>query len=135
MKQQVDKVFDHERLEVYAVGIEFVSLAGRILDGMPRGRSYVADQLRRAATSIVLNIAEGAGEIYASDKARFYRFACRSATECAAILDVCRRAGLSNDDLLGEGRNLLVRIVQMLIRLCKGMEQSGTGTGTGTGTD
>jgi four helix bundle protein len=137
MEAGMRKVFDHERLEVYGAAIEFVVLAGRILEGVPRGRSYVGDQLRRAATSIVLNIAEGAGEIYPSDKARFYRFACRSATECAAVLDVCRRTGLSREDQLDEGRDLLLRIVPMLVRLCKQMERgpAGTGSGSGSGTD
>jgi four helix bundle protein len=46
------------------------------------------NQLRRATTSICLNIAEGAGEFSAKEKAPFYRIAKRAATECAAILDV-----------------------------------------------
>jgi four helix bundle protein len=51
----------------------------------PRGLGDLADQLRRASTSIVLNIAEGAGEYSPKDKAKFYRFAKRSAAECSAI--------------------------------------------------
>ena len=38
-------------------------------------RASLADQLQRAATSIPLNIADGAGEFSASEKARFYRMA------------------------------------------------------------
>ncbi len=36
---------------------------------LPRGRAFLADQLRRAASSIALSIAEGAGEFAAADKA------------------------------------------------------------------
>ena len=130
----MEKVFDHEKLEVYGVAIEFVALADNVVEDLPRGRAYLADQLQRAATSIALNIAEGAGERSLADKARIYRFARRSATECAAVLDVCRTLGLGNEPRLSQGRDLLISIVQMLIRLGMSMEQSGTVTGTGKGT-
>ena len=54
--------FDHERLDVYRLALEFVVVASDVAERMPKGRAYLADQLQRAATSIVLNIAEGAGE-------------------------------------------------------------------------
>src|SRR6267142_107291 len=46
----------------------------------PRGRRHLADQLSRAATSIILNIAEGAGKFSGPDKQRFYTTAIGSAT-------------------------------------------------------
>jgi len=54
--------FDHERMDVYKVAIEFIALADEVTENMPRGRAYLTDQLRRACTSVALNIAEGAGE-------------------------------------------------------------------------
>jgi len=74
--------FDHEKLEVYQVAISFVGIADDIVDNLPVGRSYLADQLHRAAASISNNIAEGAGEFAPKEKKRFYRMARRSATEC-----------------------------------------------------
>ena len=50
-------------------------------------------------------------------EARFYRMAARSATECAAILDVCKRLTLAEAGQLAESRNLLLRIVAMLTRM------------------
>ncbi len=79
-----------------------------------------------------MNIAEGTGEFSRTEKARFYRMARRSTTECAAILDVCSRLGLCSESLLGSGRDLLLRIVSMLIQMVRGVETPGTGTGTGT---
>jgi four helix bundle protein len=122
MEAPLVTLLDHERLDVYQVAIEFVVLADGVVEDLPRGRAYLADQLQRAATSIALNIAEGAGEKSLADKARFYRFACRSATECAAILDVCRKLALADQARLIEGRELLVRVVQMLVRLTKNLE-------------
>jgi four helix bundle protein len=111
--------FDHEKLDVYQRAIEFVILADGIVENLPRGRAYLADQLHRAATSIPLNIAEGAGEFAPNEKARFYRMAKRSATECAAILDVCRRIDLVAPATHNEARGLLLRIVSMLTKLSK----------------
>ena len=125
--------FDHERMDVYNLTIDFVALADEVVNDLPRGRAYVADQLRRACTSIAFNIAEGAEEFAGDEKARFYRMAKRSATECAAVLDVCRRLDLASVKRLDAGRHLLLRIVSMLIQLIrKTAGNSGTGTGTGT---
>jgi len=112
--------FDHDKLDVYQAAIEFVALANSVVEGLPKGRAYLADQIQRAATSIPLNIAEGAGEYSRKDKARFYRMALRSATESAALFDVCGRLSLSDKALLSEGRDLLFRIVSMLTRMARG---------------
>jgi four helix bundle protein len=111
--------FDHEAMDVYRVAIEFIALADGVAEKLPRGRAYLADQLRRACASVALNIAEGAGEFAGDEKARFYRMAKRSATECAAVLDVCRRLGLASETALDSGRALLLRIVSMLIPLTR----------------
>ena len=69
--------------------------------------------------SIVLNIAEGAGEYSGCEKSRFYRMARRSATECAGILDICQRLKLIESTRYERGRQLLLRIVAMLTRMVK----------------
>ena len=113
--------FDHERLDVYKTSLKFVVLSTKIIASFPKGRSQLADQLNRASLSIVLNVAEGAGEYSKPDKARFYRMAKRSATECAACLDVCRELELAGLDMLEEGRNHLINIVSMLIKLVRSL--------------
>ena len=125
---------DHENLDVYHVAIEFLPAANRIADAFPRGYSWLADQLRRAATSICLNIAEGAGEFSGKEKARFYRMAKRSATESAAILDAWRALGspIEQGDELSSARDYIVRIVSMLVRMVQRVEQ-GHGVGHGQG--
>jgi four helix bundle protein len=110
---------DHEKLDVYQIAIEFVVLADRIVEHLPKGRGYLSDQLHRAALSISLNIAEGAGEYAIEEKIRFYRMAKRSATECAGILDVCQRLQLIDEQQQTQGRELLIRIVLMLIKMAR----------------
>ncbi len=81
--------------------------------------SYLSDQLQRAGLSIPLNIAEGAGQYSIDEKARFYRMAKRSATECAGILDVCQRLQLVNEERYTKGRELLISIVSMLVKMAQ----------------
>ena len=86
----------------------------QIIEQFPRGQAYLADQLQRAATSVPLNIAEGAGEYSGAEKNRFYRIAKRSATECAGVLDICVRLRLIDEEQYIKGRELLTRIVSTL---------------------
>ena len=114
--------FDHEKLDVYTVALEFLVLADGVVERMPRGRSHVADQLSRASLSIVLNIAEGAGKYSPGDKRRYYLSASGSATECAAILDVCGRLDLVDGSTHRSGKELLDRVVAMLVVLAKKLQ-------------
>jgi four helix bundle protein len=111
--------FDHEKLDVYRAAIELIILIDGVVENLPRGRAYLADQVQRAGSSIPLNIAEGAGEYSSSEKCRFYRMAKRSTTECAAIFDVCLRLKLIEESKYLQIRQLLVRIVSMLIKMSK----------------
>lgn len=115
--------FDHERLDVYRAGLGFIVVSNRLVGALPPGHGYLADQLRRAALSITLNTAEGAGEFAPTEKARFYRMARRSGTECAAILDVMRELAVGEPTEIENGLERLVKIVSMLIKLGKTHER------------
>jgi len=117
--------FDHERMDVYQRALDFVRIASAIRDRLVPGRGGLADQLDRAAVSIALNIAEGAGEFARREKARFYRIARRSATECAAVLDIVRTLGIVDEEIVRRGKVQLLEIVGSLIGLGKRMEKEG----------
>lgn len=115
---------DHERLDVYRYALALVSDVHRFLAALPRGHSDLADQLRRASTSIVLNTAEGAGEFSKREKSRLFRIARRSAIECAATLDVLETLGAASEDATRPLRSQLVRIVSMLVGLIRRGQRS-----------
>jgi four helix bundle protein len=115
--------FDHERMDVYQSSLKFLVVSAAIIEAFPPGRSHLADQMHRAAVSITLNIAEGTGEFSKGDKARFYRMAKRSATECAAVLDICRELQIATALPLIQGREILITIVSMLIKLIRSFER------------
>lgn len=118
--------FDHERLDVYRLALDFLVYADGLIRRLPRGRAHFADQLGRSALSVMLNIAEGAGKVSAADKRRYYLTARGSATEAAALLDALSRIGLLDDPKRTEGKDMLLRIVSMLVKLARSLETSAT---------
>jgi len=122
MADSVGMILDHERLDVYRLALDFLVFAHQVLETLPRGHAHLSDQLTRASTSIVLNIAEGAGKHSKADKRRYYLSARGSATESAALLDVLSRLRLLDEPGHQAGKEMLVREVSMLIKLAQSLE-------------
>jgi four helix bundle protein len=110
--------FDHEKLEVYREAIAFIAWLSALLEASLRA-GEVKDQLDRAFTSIPLNIAEGNGKYTPKDRCRFFDIAHGSTLECAAGLDVLVAKGKATPDQIRPGKEILQRIVRMLIGLIK----------------
>ena len=108
-----------QKLDVYRCATEFLAVAVGLSEGILRGNAPILDQLRRAATSIPLNIAEASGRTGEADAARTYAIARGSAMECAAVLDALAILKLIEPELHRRGIDLLERIVQMLTKLCR----------------
>ena len=88
-------------MKVYGSSYEMALEMYRLTERLPaRERYELARQLRRAATSIPLNIAEGYGrKASQSDFANFVRIALGSAHEVLVLLDFSRDLGyLSESD-------------------------------------
>ena len=115
-----DVQFDHERFDVYRVALEFQTLVPRLFPR--RGHGALRDQLDRASSSVLLNIAEGRGRSARPDKAHFYLIARGSAMECAAVLDVLLNRDLVAPATHRHARGLLLRVTQMLTRLVQRMQ-------------
>jgi four helix bundle protein len=117
-----EPTFDHERLDVYRLAIDYVAFSyrhARTLDGANR---HARDQWLRAAQSIPLNIAEGNGKQSLRDNNRFFEIARGSALECAAIHDVLCVSDAIDDESNRRGKSDLKRIVSMLTRLIQRVE-------------
>ena len=109
--------FRHEKLSVYKESIEFLALAFNLIKEMPRGYSFLSDQLKRASLSIPLNISEGNSKSSKNEMGRFLQIARGSANECSAILDVCKVAGVITCEKHKRGKLLLYGVVCMLSKM------------------
>lgn len=120
MQQSPQPLLAHERLDAYAVAVELAEYAHTLSQQLPRTKGQLGDQLSRASESIMLCIAEGSGVAWHSaEQKRYFRTARASALECAAILDVCRIRGIGRKEQRGCARQLVIRLVQMLTKLCR----------------
>ena len=106
-----------QRLDVYQRAIEFLALAYDIVGQLPKGHADRADQLVRAAESVVRNIAEGAGRWSGADCAKHYKIARGEAMECAASLDVLKLRKLITAQSYDDGIRLLEAVVAMLTKM------------------
>lgn len=85
---QAVALFPHERLHVYQVGLEFISWF-HSLPGGAELSSRLFRQVDKAATSVVLNIAERNGRFPEGDRRSFLEIAEASAVKAAVHLDLC----------------------------------------------
>jgi four helix bundle protein len=115
-------VIQHRKLIVYQRALDIVVDVVLINRACKPGWSDLLNQLKRASTSIVLNIAEGVAEYRKDEKARFYRIALRSAAESHAALDVMVRASLLAESGILPVQGKLEEIVAMLVAMCKELE-------------
>ncbi len=106
--------FAHERLDAYRVALELVSGIEKLVAQFPRGHADLKDQVRRAAGSVVRNIAEGANRWSAKDKASRFVIAHGECGECHASLAIAHAFGLISDAEFQSLATLADRVAAML---------------------
>ena len=112
-------MFEHEKLQVYHLSRELNREICRLTKIASKGCADHLDQVVRCGASIPRNLAEGTGEWSPKEKAKFYRYARRSATECCAAMDVLVDYEMLRESDVAHAKELLARIIPMLIKLIK----------------
>jgi four helix bundle protein len=106
-----------EKLDVYKVAVELRESVMRSMG--KRGSRDLRDQFRRASSSVILNLCEGAGRWEAADKRRFFVIARGSAFETAGALTLLRQESALNAREYSDAKQLVIRVMQMLTKLCQ----------------
>ncbi len=104
--------FDHKRLKVYQEALRFVGWVSPLIEALT-GKLSAKDQLDRASTSVVLNLAEGNGKRSHPDRCRYFDIARGSGVECAACLDVLVARNKIARATADEGKAILLEVVAM----------------------
>jgi four helix bundle protein len=93
--------FDFEKLDVYKEALNFAGSVYRVSAEFPKDELYgLTGQLRRAAVSVALNIAEGSGKSK-KEFIHYLRMARASIHECVPLLTIADRQGYLNRDGFG----------------------------------
>ncbi len=85
-----------------------------------RGYGPLADQLRRASQSVVVQIGEGAAK-RGAERAQRFRGALGEANEAASAVEAAERLGVTASDKATELLVLLGRVCAMLTKLVRKM--------------
>lgn len=117
----MEPAFDHEKLEVYQLELSFLTWSTELLKGLRSMNSTmfteIRTQMERSSLSSLLNTAEGNGKRYKRLRAKFFDNARGSAMESASCLDALVAIGATTRESIGPGKQMLLRIVQMLTKL------------------
>lgn len=110
-------MFDFEQLTVYQRSIGLNKKIFNFLKANPNIDFYLQNQLKRASTSIVLNIAEGVGRFTIADRRRFYVISRGSAFETVAIFQIIHHQYKLDSHSLSLFQSDLEEISKMLFGL------------------
>ncbi|MFB6262644.1 MAG: four helix bundle protein [Bradymonadaceae bacterium] len=101
--RQVMETRPHHDLEIWRLGIRLVGHVYRVTDNFPdRERFHLQDQLRRAATGVPSNIAEGSARDSDREFARYLYMARGSLEEIDTQLELAGELGYLDDLALDE---------------------------------
>ena len=110
-------MLNHKKLKCYELSLTVARSVPSITKTWPRGTSYLIDQLRRAVSSIALNIAEGNGRRLPKERQRFFSIARASATETSSIMDIAEALGYIDYPTYEHIQDQLLQIVKILYKL------------------
>jgi len=107
--------YKFQKLQVYQLALKYVDAIYTLSERLPqRERFNLSSQIERAATSIVLNIAEGSTGQSDREQNRFLGFALRSYLETVACIDLIELRGyVSTEELLvlrEQGHQLFIKL-------------------------
>ncbi len=100
-------MYKFQNLRVYKLALEYMDLVYEVSGRLPESERFnLRSQVERAATSIVLNIAEGSTGQSSAEQNRFLGMALRSYLETIACFDIIEQRGYSLSNTATGAREL-----------------------------
>ncbi len=116
---------DYRKLKVWDRTMDFITRVYDVTSLFPPPEIYgLTSQIRRAATSIALNIAEGATSGYDTEYNRFIHLAIRSANEVTAGFEIAKRLKYCTEEQADELSAEAGEIASMLQGLSKSLNRA-----------
>jgi four helix bundle protein len=106
---------NHQKLDIYGISRQFVFESYKLTKQLPIQEKFgMITQIRRAALSVHLNIAEGASRKSSAERKRFYEIARGSVIEIDAALDVASDLQYVQEDNAQNLGNLMIKCFKIL---------------------
>lgn len=107
--------FKFEKLEVWKDSVELTGLVDDVASKFPNRELYVlTSQIKRAADSVSLNIAEGSTGQSNPEFQKFLGYAIRSAVEIISCIYIAKRRKIISDEDFREIYNFTDKIVKRI---------------------
>ena len=123
MNSKPNKIVSFTDLEVWKEGHKLVIMIYKMTEKFPKSEMHsLVDQMRRSATSVTANIAEGFGRQTYKEKLQFYYISQGSLTELKNFLLIARDLDYlkpADFDTLAEQANLTHKILQGFLQKTK----------------
>ncbi|MCY7310923.1 MAG: four helix bundle protein [Chitinophagaceae bacterium] len=108
----------HTKLDVFKVTKEFVLVCYRETKKFPAEDKFgMISQIRRAALSVHLNIAEGCSRKSLNERKRFYEIARGSLIEIDTAIDIAVNLTYINNEKLQPLGKLMIRAFQLISKM------------------
>jgi four helix bundle protein len=112
----------HKDLIVWQVAMDLVVAVYKVCRALPRDELYgLVSQLRRAAVSVAVNIAEGSARTARGDFLHFLSIARGSLRELECLLEIVARLGFLTNAETDNARQLAARVGRLLSGLRKSL--------------
>jgi four helix bundle protein len=109
---------DHQNLDIYSTARLIVCACYKLTMNLPTEERFnMVQQIRRAALSVDLNIAEGASKKSTLERKRYYGIARSSLVEIDGALDVAEDLGYISKDKIQDLGNLIIKSFKMLTKM------------------
>ena len=110
-----NKNFSFEDLDVYQAARKLVRDVYRLQQKFPQTETYaLGDQIRRSASSVTSNIAEGSGRNSFKEKAHFIEIAYGSLMEAFSQLQIAEDLGYLTEQDIDAIRPSFISVAKML---------------------
>jgi len=111
----------HRELRAWQEAIALVEVTYRLTAAFPRDEQFgLVSQMRRAATSVPANIAEGAARSGTRELLHFLSIATGSLSELDTHLEVAKRLGLLRDSQ--DVQNKIDQVSALILALAKSLK-------------
>ena len=108
----------HTKLDVFKVSRELVLNCCKETKSFPNDEKFaLTQQIRRAAISVHLNLAEGSSRSSSNERKQFYEIARGSLIEVDTAFDIAESLGYVTKDNLKHTGDLIVKSFKMLSKM------------------
>lgn len=111
---------NHKNLQVYQTSREFIKECYAVTKLLPFDEKYnLTQQIRRAALSVKLNLAEGSSRRSENERRRYYEISRGSVIEIDAALETIFDLEYLKMDELQPAGDIMIKIFKMLSNMIK----------------